>query len=199
MDPHDLLSWATNALWALPIIAVVFFKPLLRVFGVVIIPKGKIGQVNKKFVIFGRNRNLPGGAIIALNREAGYQADTLAPGVHYWLWPWQYEIVHEDEDFVLIPEGHVGVVDARDGAAITDGRVFGKMVECDSFQHARAFLEHGGERGPQIAVILPGTYRINRLAFKIKIEPALDIADNMVGVVTTKDGKPLPTGEIAGK
>jgi hypothetical protein len=37
--------------------------------------------VNKKFVLFGSNRTLPDGAIIALKGEAGYQADTLAPGL----------------------------------------------------------------------------------------------------------------------
>jgi uncharacterized membrane protein YqiK len=35
--------------------------------------------------------------------------------------------------------------------------------------------------------------------FTIAEAPALEIADNMVGVVTAKDGKPLPTGDIAGK
>lgn len=191
------LSGVLGFLWLIPIVVLlVCYRWSLRVFGVVIIPKGKIGQVNKKFVIFGRNRNLPGGAIIALNGEAGYQADTLAPGVHYWFWPWQYEVGLEE--FTIVNRNFVGVVQAKDGKAITGGRVLGKYVECDSFQNARAFLENKGERGDQLAVILPGTYRINKLMFSVLDEPVKEIADNMVGVVTTKDGKPLPTGEIAG-
>ncbi len=198
MNPHDILGTLSGYSWVLVLIAALtFYKTILRVFGVVIIPKGKVGQVNKKFVIFGRNRNLPGGAIIALNGEAGYQVDTLSPGVHYWLWPWQYEIGLED--FTIVKHSFVGVVHAKDGKAITGGRVLGKHVDCDSFQDARAFLSKNGERGDQLSIILPGTYRINKLMFSVSDEPVKEIEDNMVGVVTTKDGKPLPTGEIAGR
>ncbi len=57
----------------------------------------------------------------------------------------------------------------------------------------------GGERGPQISIIPPGTYRINTALFQVAAADVLEIPDNMVGVVTTKDGTPLATGEIAGK
>ncbi len=192
-----VIGWALSLWWVVPILALCLsYKLWLRVFGVIIIAEDAIGVVNKKFVIFGSNRTLPDGAIIALNGEAGYQADTLAPGLHFCLWPWQYEI--EREYFATVQEGHVGVVEARDGKPVTDGRVLGKRVECDLFQSARKFLEGGGQRGPQIAIIPPGTYRINTRLFSIVAEQALEIGDNQVGVVTTKDGKPLPTGEIAG-
>jgi hypothetical protein len=46
--------------------------------------------MTKKFVLVGKNRRLPAGRIIALNGEAGYQADTLPPGLHVGMWPWQY-------------------------------------------------------------------------------------------------------------
>ena len=183
--------------WILPLVALLLgYKLVLRLFGMVIIPQDSVGIVNKKFVVLGRNRTLPDGAIIALNGEAGSQADTLAPGVHFWLWPWQYEV--NRQKFITVREGYIGVVEARDGRGPTNGRVLGKKVECDAFQNARAFLLNGGERGPQIAVIPPGTYRINTQLFSLVEEPALEIRDNMVGVVTTKDGRALPSGEIAG-
>lgn len=183
--------------WLIPIVALlIFHKLFLRIFGVVIIPQDSIGVVNRKFVIAGKNRTLPDGAIIALSGEAGYQADTLAPGVHFWLWPWQYEI--ERVKFLTVSEGHVGVVEARDGQPVSPGRVLGRSVDCDNFQSARKFLENGGQRGPQIAIIPPGTYRINPQLFSVVEEPALEINDREVGVVTTKDGAPLPSGEIAG-
>ncbi|MEZ0371008.1 MAG: SPFH domain-containing protein [Candidatus Sericytochromatia bacterium] len=191
------LSWLTGVGWLLPLIGVlIFHKLILRIFGVVIIPQDSIGVVNKKFVIAGKNRTLPDGAIIALNGEAGNQADTLAPGVHFWLWPWQFEI--ERVKFVTVAEGFVGVVESRDGQPVSPGRVLGRKVECDSFQSARKFLENGGQRGPQIAIVAPGTYRINPKIFSVVEEPALEINDKEVGVVTTQDGAPLPTGEIAG-
>lgn len=192
--PFGLLGFA----WILvPIALIIAHKPVLRVLGVVVIPNDSIGIVNKRFVLFGKNRTLPDGAIIALNGEAGYQADTLAPGLHYWLWPWQYEV--QLEEFVTVEEGNVGIVEAKDGTPLKDGHVLARRVECDSFQNARQFLAGGGERGPQMTVIPPGTYRINLSLFSIACEPALDIPDNKVGIVTTKEGAPLLKGEIAGR
>ena len=184
--------------WILIIILfVVGYKFVLRFFGILIIPNDTIGIVNKRFVIFGMHRTLPDGAIIALRGEAGYQADTLAPGLHFWLWPWQYNIGLQS--FRTIKEGFVGIVEAKDGHPLANGRVLAKRVACDSFQNARAFLANGGERGPQITVIPPGTYRINTALFSIADEKVLEIEDNKVGVVTTKEGKPLAKDEIAGK
>ncbi len=195
MDP--ILHFAATYWWLLALIALaVTFKLWLRLFGVIIIPQNTMGLVNKRFVLLGGNRTLPDGAIIALKGEAGYQADTLAPGLHIGLWPWQYEI--DVVPFTTIQEGCLGVVESRDGIPLSGGRVLGRQVACDSFQNARQFLESGGQRGPQIAVIPPGTYRINTQLFAVVEEEATEVPDDKVGVVTTKDGTPLPTGEIAG-
>ena len=186
-----------GALIVLILLLMICYRLILRFFGVVIIPQDSIGIVNKKFVLVGSHRTLPDGQIIALFGEAGYQADTLAPGLHFLLWPWQYAVTLQK--FIAISEGKVGVVEASGGSPLSEGRVLGKAVDCDSFQSVRAFLEKGGERGPQIAIIPPGVYRVNTVFFSIVEAPALEIADNMVGVVTTKDGAPLATGDIAGK
>ena len=61
---------------------VLFWKAFLWLFGIIIVPDDSLGTVTKKFVIFGANSNLPDGQIIALEGEAGYQADTLSPGLH---------------------------------------------------------------------------------------------------------------------
>jgi uncharacterized membrane protein YqiK len=183
--------------WAAPIVlSIVCYKLILRLFGVVMISENAIGIVNKRFTLVGK-RSLPDGAIIALQGEAGYQADTLAPGVHFWLWPWQYDIT--SKNFITVPEGRIGIVESRDGKPLSGGRVLAKDVSCNSFQDARAFITNGGERGPQISIIPPGTYRINTALFTVAIEDALEIKDNQVGIVTTKDGVPLNKGEIAGK
>jgi len=183
-------------LWIVPIVTLlVFYKLVLRLFGVVMIAEDAIGIVNKKFALFGKT-SLPDGSLVALNGEAGIQADTLAPGVHFMLWPWQFEVIRQP--FTTIPEGSVGMVESRDGKALVSGRVLAKKIECNSFQDARAFLMGGGERGPQIAVIPPGTYRINTKLFSVQPANVLDIGDNKVGIVTTKEGTSLPTGDIAG-
>lgn len=181
---------------AVLVVLLVLYKQVLRLFGAIIVPGTAIGLVRKRWVLLGGDRTLPDGQIIALKGEAGWQADTLAPGLHWALWPWQYDVTIVP--FLTIPQGEVGIVQANDGAPLT-GRVFGKKVECDAFQNARAFLTHGGQRGPQIAVIPPGTYRVNTALFTVNKVKMLQIPEGNVGMVTTQDGAPLPTGDIAGR
>jgi uncharacterized membrane protein YqiK len=162
------------------------YKFWLRFLGIVIIPDNAIGLVTKKFVVMGRNRQLPPGRIIALNGEAGFQADTLAPGVHYWLWPWQYTV--EKRPFFEVPQGQIGFVESCDGVTLTGGRVVAKCVECDSFQDARAFLSNGGQRGPQALLMPPGKYRINTLAQTVRqsLAQAQALADTQPQVVAAE-------------
>jgi uncharacterized membrane protein YqiK len=105
--------------------------------------------VTKKFVLVGKNKELSGDRIIATNGEAGFQATYLAPGLHFWYWPWQYEI--DMQNFVVIPEGHIGLVNAKDGAIIKTGRILARRVECNNYQDAQAFLNNGGQKGRQSA------------------------------------------------
>ena len=59
------------------------YKWIFWLFGAVIVPDNAVGTITKKFVLFGANRELPAGKIVALMGEAGLQADTLAPGLHF--------------------------------------------------------------------------------------------------------------------
>jgi uncharacterized membrane protein YqiK len=176
---------------------IVFWKGFLWLFGIIIVPDDSIGTVTKKFVIFGSNRNLPDGQIVALEGEAGFQADTLSPGLHMGLWPWQYTI--ELIKFVFIPQGKIGVVQACDGKPLSSGHVIARDVDCNYFQDARAFLTGGGERGPQMKVVPPGTYRINPLLFTVELAAATEIPQGKIGVVEAHDGNPLPVGRVVAK
>jgi len=167
---------------------------ILWLCGVVVVPDNRIGIVTKKFALFGTNRCLPDGRIIALNGEAGYQADTLPPGLHVGLWPWQYKV--DQGAFFTVPPGKLGCVEACDGQPLPAGRIIARQVECDSFQDARAFLQNNGQRGPQMQIIPPGTYRINPLLFSVTLTEATIIPPGKIGVVEARDGKPLPTGRI---
>ncbi len=179
------------------IAATVYWRAFLWLLGVIIVPDDSIGTVTKKFVIFGTTRNMADGQIIALEGEAGYQADSLAPGLHVGLWPWQYTI--ELIKFAVIPQGKIGVVQACDGRPLPSGRVIARDVECNFFQDARAFLKGGGERGPQMKVIPPGTFRINPLLFAVRLFDATEIPQGSVGVVEAHDGNPLPIGRVVAK
>jgi uncharacterized membrane protein YqiK len=184
--------------WVLPIVAVlVCYKFVLRLFGMVIIPDNSIGLVTKKFVLFGADRELPPGKIIALKGEAGHQADTLAPGLKFGFWPWQYQI--EIVPFFVVPNGKIGIVQSCDGKPMGDGHILGREVACDNYQDARAFLTNGGERGPQVAVIPPGTWRINGLVFKVELAPMTIVPQGKIGVVEARDGNPLSGGRIIGR
>lgn len=195
----DILLKVLEFWWVLPIVlAVVGYKWVLRVlFGMVIIPEDKIGLVTKKFVLFGNNKSLPDGKIIALNGEPGFQVDTLAPGLYWWYWVWQYEII--EGKLTEIPQGKIGLVEAKDGAILPTGTILAREVECDSFQDARTFLTKGGMRGKQVGYLNNGTYRINTHLFTIYTAPITEIEDGSVGIITTKDGQPLEKGNIAGK
>ncbi|WP_343694882.1 SPFH domain-containing protein [Flavobacterium sp.] len=189
----------TSYWWILLIVfAILFYKFILRVFfGMVIVPEDKIGLVTKKFVLFGADKSLPDGRIIATKGEAGYQAKTLAPGLYWGMWIWQYSI--DMTSFTLIPEGKIGLVLSKDGKEIPTGRILARRVESDNFQDATAFLDNGGQKGRQTAFITTGSYRINTFLFEIVIADQIKIFENMIGIVTALDGEPIPQGQIAGK
>lgn len=174
--------------------------------GMVLIHEQQVGIVVK---IFG-SRTLPPGQLIALEGEAGYQADTLAPGLHFGYWFFQYTVLKVS--MVRISPGEIGLVLANAGVPIPPERILGHGVLCDNFQDARAFLTNGGEKGRQLGILTAGTYRINTALFSIitsgnatafQLEPyqllVYRVAPDAVGIVTTLDGRPIDPGEIAGE
>ncbi|CAN5891164.1 SPFH domain-containing protein [soil metagenome] len=180
------------------VVCLLLYKFILRfLFGMVIVPEDRIGLVTKKFVLVGANRSLPDGRIIATKGEAGFQAKTLAPGLYFGMWVWQYEITMQQ--FTIIPEGKIGLVMAKDGAEIPTGNILGQRVDSDNFQDAESFLNNGGQRGRQTSYITSGSYRINTMLFQISVTDMVRIQESMVGIVTTLDGQPIEVGQIAGK
>ena len=195
MESALLIKW--GLIIGIPLFILIFYRFILRVFfGVVIVPEDRIGLVTKKFVLFGK-QELPEGRIIATQGEAGFQAQTLPPGVYFGKWIWQYDITFQA--FTIIPTGQLGLVLAKDGAELETGSVLGRKVDCDSFQDAEAFLRNGGRKGRQTSIITPGSYRINTFLFSVEFTEMTSIPDNAVGIVTTQEGKPLDEGQIAGK
>jgi uncharacterized membrane protein YqiK len=149
----------------------------------------EVGILTKK--MFGRK--LPQGKIIATEGEIGVQADTLMPGL-YWRFPLIWKI--KKVKVTQIPQGFIGIVDSIDGKSLQMGRLLADEVECNSFQDAKAFLNNGGKKGPQVAILLPGTHRINTEIFRIEQSPALEVPKENVGVVVAMDGTPLPSGFV---
>lgn len=184
----------------------VIFVPLFF-GGLVVIGEREVGIVVRKFTLSGRG--LPAGSLIALNGEAGLQADTLAPGWHWGYWPWQYSV--KKETVIVVPQGEIALIVAADGASNPPERILGKIVTCDNFQDARKFLTQGGEKGRQMGFLTAGTYRINTALFKVIMASnasahgmapeqlrVYSLASDKVGIVTTLDGLPISAGELAG-
>jgi uncharacterized membrane protein YqiK len=199
VDLQDLLDMVVSHPYAITtvvvvVLLIVFYKYVMLLCGVIIVPDDSVGIVTKKFVLFGAHRSLPDGRIIALNGEAGFQADTLAPGLHMALWPWQFRV--DLVKFLTVPQGKIGMVEACDGTPLPSGHIIARQVPCDIYQDARAFLQGGGERGPQMDVIPSGAYRINPLLFTVTLHNVTSIPPGQVGVVEARDGKPLPSGRI---
>ncbi|MCU0547207.1 MAG: SPFH domain-containing protein [Oscillatoriaceae cyanobacterium Prado104] len=196
-------------IWIYPLggtVLIFIFLPRIGwTLGLIAIGEREVGIITKKF----SSKNLPSDRLIALNGEAGLQADTLPPGWHFGYFPWQYSI--RKEPVVVVSQDEIGLIIANDGATIPPDRILGKVVDCDNFQNARKFLTAGGEKGRQLAILTTGTYRINTALFEVitsanatakGMEPwefeVYKVAPDCVGIATILDGVPIDEGEIAG-
>ena len=96
-----------------------------------------------------------GDQLVALEGEAGYQADLLMPGLRFKLWPVNKV---ERHPWVQVPPGDIGLVIAQVGAALPTGAKSALYrPEFGSFSDVRTFLANGGQRGVQRPVLPPGT------------------------------------------
>jgi uncharacterized membrane protein YqiK len=195
-------------LWFYPVgagLLIIFLPKVGWIMGLIVIGEREVGVVTKKFSA----KSLPPGRLIALNGEAGLQADTLPPGWHFGYFPWQYSV--RKVPVVTIPQGEIGLIVANDGDTIPPDRILGKAVACNDFQDARRFLLGHGEKGRQLSILTTGTYRINTALFEVitcataskhGMSPDLlklhKVDPDKVGIVTTLDGMPISEGEIAG-
>jgi uncharacterized membrane protein YqiK len=146
-------------------------------------------------------------AFIKQGGVKGIQLRTLPPG----LWPIHpYLFRVSIAKTTVIPQGKVGIVIAADGAPLDPGRLLAKAVEGHlSFQNAELFVSTGGQRGPQVDILTPGTYRILTQSgpleggsdevkpglFTVRLYDATMINENQIGLVEALDGAPLNPGD----
>lgn len=192
----------------------------------------EVGLVTKKW----SKSKLPDDNPVALNGEAGYQADLLMPGLRFKLWP-LYKV--EKFPWVQVPAGEIGVVISQIGTSLPIGAKSAIYKnEFGNFSNLRDFLTKGGQKGVQRPVLVPGTLApIHPIGFLVitsgavfgtpidpqlqdktltcksfglledqlklvRIEPTKDNEGktvDMIGIVTTLDGDPLPSGDIANR
>ena len=184
---------------------------LLGALGVVVVALGLvvIGENESGLVIKRFGRDLPPGRLIAVNGEAGFQAELLPPGWHFPIWRFAAKV--ERVALVTVPAGEIGLCIANDGAAIPSSRMLAADVPCDRFQDGGAFLRGGGQRGRQIGFLTAGSYRINPALFSVVTASSaaehgltaqqltvVEVPPDAVGIVTALDGVPIPAGDLAG-
>lgn len=175
-----------------------------KLLGIIRIEPDEVGIIYKKI-----GKSLASGQSIAVNGEAGYQAKILPPGLHKWYWRWLYRI--DKVPKINIPLGEIGLVIAKDGKTTLASQRLGRVVNCNDFQDGEAFLKNGGQKGTQLAILTTGEYRINTELFTLitaananqhGMQPeqlkVYTVDSSKIGIVTTKDGQPLDSQEIAG-
>ncbi|HEY4784738.1 MAG TPA: hypothetical protein VIH57_01760, partial [Bacteroidales bacterium] len=176
----------------LGVIAIVLFLLIVLFNSIIVVGGREIAVLERRW--FGKG--MPRGRVIAMANEIGVQARTLGPGMHL-LIPFLYKA--RKMQFTVIGEQEVGLIESIDGNSIPAGKIFAKVApNHNSFQDAEAFLKNGGEKGPQIEILPPGTYRINPALFKVRNVGAVVIDSGQIGVVTAMDGGPITTGRLLG-
>lgn len=145
-------------------------------------------------------------AFIKQGGVKGIQLRTLPPG----LWPIHpYLFRVSVAKVTVIPQGKVGIVTAADGAPLDAGRLLGKAIKDHlNYQNAELFVSSGGQRGPQVDILTPGTYRILTQSvplsggtetkpglFAVRLFDATVINENEIGLVEALDGAPLNPGD----
>jgi len=168
------------------------FAFIVLMKSIVIVGGSELAVIERKY--FGKN--LPQGRVVAMADEIGIQARTLGPGLHL-LVPFLYSV--RKQPFLTVAEMEVGVIESIDGIPVPPGNIFAKVVPGHaSFQDGETFLKNGGQKGPQIEVLPPGSYRVNPVLFKVRKVPAVFVDKGYVGIVTAMDGGPIPPGYLLG-
>ena len=99
--------------------------------------------------------------LLALQGEAGYQADLLRGGVHFGLWRWQYRI-HKVR-LVIVSQGKVGYVYARDGEPLPElldplidsgVDLAAHLLEPQTYRLRHVFLPKAAFRNPCCTAVL---------------------------------------------
>lgn len=172
------------------------------------IDQDEVGHLKR---IYGGD-NMPANQVLAAPWQKGAQARTLQPGFKFITFIKVFYDV-ETQPLVTVPEGSYGFLIAKDGAPLRDGQYLAddwkdadaqKMIDAEYFlgfsEGEDKYTGARGQKGPQLAVLKPGQYRINRYLFDVKQGASTNIEAGFVGVVKSNVGEAytgdplLPTG-----
>ncbi|MEP6925247.1 MAG: SPFH domain-containing protein [Pyrinomonadaceae bacterium] len=141
-------------------------------------------------------------AFIKQGGVKGIQLRTLPPG-KWAIHPFLFNV--SVAKATVVPPGKIGVMTSADGAQLEPGRLHASAIEGHkNFQDAESFVYNGGQKGPQVETLTPGTYRIHTASvsidgsneqkpglFYVRLYDATVISENQIGLVEALDGAPL--------
>ena len=100
-----------------------------------------------------------------------------------------YGMAATDLHVYQLPPDRVGIVNVLDGHPIAVGNLAGPIVPGhDSFQRGQGFVDAGGCRGLQEAVLLSGAWNLNPWFARVEQVPLTEIPIGYVGVVVSYVG-----------
>lgn len=176
------------------------------------IPSGKIGVITSAdgaqlepgrlhaSAIKGHKNFQDAESFIYNGGQKGPQVETLTPGT-YRIHTQSFALGNQSEqkpglfnirlfDATVISENQIGLVEALDGARLDPRDYVAQAVTGhDNYQDSNTFIVGGGQRGPQKDILLPGTYYINPLMFKVIMESAKEVKPGEVAVIVSNVGK----------
>jgi len=194
--------------WAIRGVSFVIVIACFLLTSCLVIDSDSVGHLKR--IYFGSQ--MPQGRIIADTNEMGPQAKILPPGFH--LIP-LIRVTHDIEELPIlkIEQGKYGFLVARDGNAMPEGQFIAPAWDsANDMIDATKFMGYdvdGGEvkgvKGPQLTVLPPGDYRVNRYLFEIYEGESTPVPAGHVAVIKSNVGEDykgaaiLPTGIDASK
>jgi len=134
------------AIGAAAFVALVVFLASLHKIGA-----NEVGLVTKRLSF----RKLSQDNLIAFDKEPGYQADLLMPGLRFKFW---LLFGVQKHPWVQVPAGEIGVVIAQVGRPLPIGAKSAEYrAEFGNFSNLRGFIDAGGQKGVQRPVLPPGS------------------------------------------
>jgi hypothetical protein len=144
-------------------------------------------------------KQMPPGRIIALPDENGPQARVLTAGFHFLPF---IRVIHDLEMLPVmeVTEGHYGFLVAKDGKPMPEGQFIAPGWENKSDMiDALKFMGWTGDRdkykgptgvkGPQLTVLAPGKYRVNRYLFSGSEDKSTPVPAGHVAVIKSNVGE----------
>ena len=157
---------ATAAALGMALGALLLLWLLAKLTGAVrYIPNDRVGVVEKLWSSSGSVKL----GLLALHGEAGFQPELRRGGFHFFK-PLQYRV--HICPMVSVTQGKLGYVFARDGIDLPAGQTLADNATIHNFLDVRAFLEGGGQKGPQRKILREGTHIINPALFVVMTEEA---------------------------